>query len=87
VILFALLAFSWTPLSHRPRPPPAPAPTDPPFFVGEMQRLVPQEKLPFSPIETATPVLDGAQTRLYVGTRDGKVRCRFRGIISWVYQT
>jgi len=87
VILLALLAFSWTPLSHTPRPPPRPAPTDPPFFVGEMQRLVPQEKLPFSPIETATPVLDSAQTRLYVGTRDGKVRCRFRGRTSWVFQT
>jgi outer membrane protein assembly factor BamB len=87
VILLALLAFSWTPLDHRPRPPERGAPVNPPFFVGEMQRLVPQDKLPFSPIETATPVLDSAQTRLYVGTRDGKVRCRFRGRTAWIFQT
>jgi outer membrane protein assembly factor BamB len=87
VILLALLAFSWTPLDHRPRPPARGGPVDPPFFVGEMQHLVPQDKLPFSPVETATPVLDSAQTRLYVGTRDGKVRCRFRGKTAWVFQT
>jgi outer membrane protein assembly factor BamB len=87
VILLALLAFSWTPLEHRPRPPARGGPLDPPFFVGEMQHLVPQGKLPFSPTETAPPVLDPAQTRLYVGTRDGKVRCRFRGKTAWVFQT
>ena len=87
MILLALLAFSFTPLAHGPRPAPRGGFPDPPFFVGDMQRIVPQSKLPFSPIETATPVLDPAQTRLYVGTRDGKVRCRFRGRTSWVFQS
>jgi len=87
VILLALLAFSWTPLDHGPRPPERPPSVDAPFFVGDMQHLVPQGKLPFSPIETATPVMDSAQTRLYVGTRDGKVRCRFRGKTVWTFQT
>ena len=87
MILLALLAFSWTPLEHGPRSPRRPGSLDPPFFVGEMQHIVPQGKLPFSPTETATPVLDSAQTRLYVGTRDGKVRCRFRGKTAWIFQT
>jgi outer membrane protein assembly factor BamB len=87
VIFLALLAFSWMPLDHRPRPPDRAPLVDPPFFVGEMQHIVPQDKLPFSPTETATPVLDSAQTRLYVGTRDGKVRCRFRGKTAWIFQT
>jgi outer membrane protein assembly factor BamB len=86
VILLALLAFSWTPLEHPPRPSRRGPPFDPPFFVGEMQHIVPQGKLPFSPAETATPVPDSAQTRLYVGTRDGAVRCRFRGRIVWTFQ-
>lgn len=86
MILLALIAFSWAPLAHGPRAPARGAPADPLFFVGEMQRIVPQEKLSFSPTETATPVLDPAQTRLYVGTRDGKVRCRFRGRTAWVFQ-
>src|SRR5207302_58262 len=87
VILLALLAFSWMPLEHGLRPSRRPGLHDPPFFVGEMQHIVPQGKLPFSPTETATPVLDSAQTRLYVGTRDGKVRCRFRGRTAWIFQT
>ncbi|HTO96084.1 MAG TPA: PQQ-binding-like beta-propeller repeat protein [Myxococcales bacterium] len=86
MILLALLAFSWTPGEHRPRPPPAHGPRDPSFFVGEMLHIVPQGRLPFAPSETATPVLDSAQTRMYIGTRDGKVRCRFRGQTAWVFQ-
>ena len=70
MILIALLAFSFTPLNHGPRLPARAAPQDRPFFVGEMHHLVPQERLPFSPLETATPVVDNAQTRLYAGTRD-----------------
>lgn len=86
MLLLALLAFSSTPLSHAPRLPERPSQLDRPFFVGEMQRLVPQEKLPWNPTETATPVLDEAGTRLYVGTHDGKVRCRFRGRTAWVFR-
>jgi len=87
VILVALLAFSFMPLEHRPRTADRRENTDPPFFIGEMQHIVPPAKVAFSPTETATPVLDTAQTRLYIGTRDGIVRCRFRGKTSWVYQT
>ncbi len=87
MLLLALLAFSSMPVSHGPRPPSREAQLDRPFFVGDMQRLVPQEKLPFQPSETATPVLDEAKTRLYLGTHDGKVRCRFRGKDSWIFQS
>jgi outer membrane protein assembly factor BamB len=86
MLLLALLAFSSTPVSHAPRPPRHASQLDRPFFVGEMQRLVPQEKLPWQPSETATPVLDAAGTRLYVGTHDGNVRCQFRGKTSWVFK-
>lgn len=87
MILLALLAFSWTPVEHGPRPPARHGPRDPSFFVGEMQHIVPQSSLPFAPTETATPVVDAAQTRIYLATRDGKVRCRFRGKHAWVFQT
>ncbi len=85
MILVALLAFSFLPVGHRLRPPEREPNLDRPFFVGDMQRLVPQEKLPFSPTETASPVLDDAQTRLYAGTRDGNVRCRFRNRTAWTF--
>ena len=85
--LVALFAFSWTPLDHRPRPPPREGQLDRPFFVGEMQHIVRQDQLRFNPTETATPVLDAAETRMYLGTRDGKVRCRFRGRTAWIFQT
>lgn len=81
----ALLAFSSTPLAHEPRPARHESQLDRPFFVSNMVRLVPQEKLPWQPSETAPPVLDEASTRLYVGTHDGKVRCQFRGKTSWVF--
>ena len=86
MLLLALLAFSSAPFSHAPRPPPKEAQLDRPFFVGDMLRLVPQEKLPFQPSETAAPVLDEAATRLYLGTHNGKVRCRFRGKDAWIFQ-
>lgn len=86
MLLLALLAFSSSPMSHAPRPPPKEAQLDRPFFVGDMQHLVPQEKLPFQPSETATPVLDEAATRLYVATHNGKVRCKFHGKDAWVFQ-
>ncbi|MFN2549451.1 MAG: PQQ-binding-like beta-propeller repeat protein [Myxococcales bacterium] len=86
-MLALLVAFSSLPLSHAPRPPGRASQIDRPFFVSEMQHLVRQDQLPWQPSETATPVLDEAQTRLYVGTHDGKVRCRFRGKTAWIYQT
>ena len=86
MLLLALLAFSSAPFSHAPHPPAKEAQLDRPFFVGDMVRLVRQEKLPFQPSETATPVLDEARTRLYLGTHDGKVRCRFRGKDAWIFK-
>jgi outer membrane protein assembly factor BamB len=86
MLLLALLAFSSAPLSHAPRAARRASQLDRPFFVGDMHRLVPHERLPWNPTETATPVLDEAGTRLYVGTHDGKVRCRFRGRDAWIFQ-
>ena len=85
-LLALLLAFSSTPLSHEPKAPPRATPLDRPFFVGEMQRLVPLDKVGFQPHETATPVIDEAGTRLYTGTHEGTVRCRFRGKTSWIFR-
>ena len=82
----AVLAFAFTPLSHRALPREAPARGDRAFFVGDMTRLVPQHELPFQPRETAAPVLDEAGSRLYVGTHDGCVRCRFHGRNVWSWR-
>ena len=87
ILLSLLLAFSSTPLEHRPRPPREQPNLDRPFFVGQMQRIVPPDQVRWNPSETATPTLDEAETRLYVATHDGTVRCRFRGKTSWAYQT
>ena len=86
-MLAALLAFSWIPFGHAPRPPETASQLDRPFYVGEMQRLVPQDQLPWLPRETATPVLDESGTRLYLGTANGNVRCRFRGKIAWIHRS
>src|SRR5437763_10470853 len=51
-----------------------------------MTRRVPQHELPFQPRETAAPVLDEAGSRLYVGTHDGWVRCRFHGRNIWSWR-
>ena len=85
-MLAALVAFSFSAGGHGLPPKPPPQRTKP-YFVASMERIVPFDKLPFNPIETATPVLDDAQTRLYLGTRDGRVRCLFRGQTSWVFDT
>ncbi len=85
MVLALLLAFSSLPLGHEPRAPARPAQLDRPFFVGDMVRLVRQEKLPFQPRETATPVIDGTESRMYVGTYDGAVRCLFRGQTAWTW--
>ena len=84
-MLALLLAFSSLPVGHEPRAAVKPAQIDRPFFVGEMTRLVPPNRLPYQPRETATPVLDDAESRMYVGTYDGTVRCRFRGKTAWTW--
>lgn len=81
-----LLAFSNLPLSHEPRGEPSTTPPDRPFFIGQMLRLIEPERVAFQPRETASPVLDETQSRIYLGTSDGKLRCRFRGKTSWTYQ-
>ena len=83
----ALLAFSWLPVSHAPRPPVRASQLDRPFFVADMEHLVQQDQIPFQPHETATPVLDEAGSRMYVGTADGKLRCRFHGKNSWTFRS
>src|SRR5207237_843054 len=82
----AVLAFAFSPLSHGPLARAAPAQSERAFFIGDMVRLVPQRELPFQPRETATPVLDDAGSRLYVGTSDGWVRCRFHGRTAWFWR-
>jgi outer membrane protein assembly factor BamB len=80
-----LVAFSFSPVSHGPRPALRPQ-AEKPYFVAGMQRVVPIDALGFNPIETATPVLDEAQTRLYLATHDGRIRCSFHGKPSWVFR-
>src|SRR5438309_1310725 len=79
-----VLAFAFAPLSHAPQRQP-PAEGEKAFFVGDMVHLVRQQELPFQPRQTATPVLDDPGSRLYVGTNDGYVRCRFRGRTVWTW--
>jgi outer membrane protein assembly factor BamB len=82
----AVLAFAFTPLSHTALPRASVLQGDRAFFVSDMTHLVPQNALPFQPRETAMPVLDEAGSRLYVGTNDGWVRCRFRGRNAWSWR-
>jgi outer membrane protein assembly factor BamB len=86
MIAALLVAFSFIPGGHGPAPKAAPTHRKP-YFVASMQRLVPLDALGWNPTETATPVLDAAQTRLYTATHDGRVRCSFRGRPSWVFRT
>src|SRR5438067_10724992 len=82
----AVLAFAFTPFSHTPGArADAPGPNRA-FFVGDMVHLVPQHELAYQPRETAAPVLDDAGSRLYVGTNDGWVRCRFHGRSAWSWR-
>src|ERR1043166_7214860 len=87
MLLALLVAFSSSPLAHAPRRPDQGGQLDRPFFVGAMQRIVAPDRVEWNPSETATPALDEAETRLYLATHDGKVRCRFRGKTSWIFQT
>src|SRR5438132_5853638 len=80
----AVLAFAFAPLSHAPQKQPPPQ-GERAFFVGDMVHLVPQQALPCQPRQTATPVLDDPGSRLYVGTSDGYVRCRFHGRTVWTW--
>src|SRR2546428_11659607 len=82
----AVLASASPPLSHGPLARAAPAQSERAFFIGDMVRLVPQRELAFQPRETAAPVLDDAGSRLYVGTNDGWVRCRFHGRNAWSWR-
>src|SRR5207245_5207706 len=82
----AVLAFAFAPLSHGPLARATPAHGERAFFIGDMVRLVPQRELAFQPRETAAPVLDDAGSRLYVGTNDGWVRCRFHGRNAWSWR-
>ena len=86
MLLALLVAFSSTPLDHAPRPAARDSQLERPFFVGEMERIVPSERVQWNPSETATPALDPAETRLYLATHDGKVRCRFRDKTAWIFQ-
>ena len=82
--LFAgLFAFADLPVSHGPRREQPVTQLDRAFFVDSMRRMVPDAGLDLYPRETATPLYDGPTGRLYVGTRDGMLRCILRGEIVW----
>jgi outer membrane protein assembly factor BamB len=82
----AVVAFAFAPLSHAPLARAAPGQPERAFFIGGMVHLVPQHELPYQPRETATPVLDDAGSRLYVGTANGWLRCRFHGRNVWSWK-
>lgn len=82
----AVLAFAFLPFSHTPGPRAEPPGPNRAFYVGDMVHLVPQHELAYQPRETAAPVLDDSGARLYVGTNDGWVRCRFRGRTAWSWR-
>ncbi len=78
-----LLGFSYTPQIHAPvREAPA-APLDRAFFIDSMKKLVESREIEAFPHETATPLYDSPSKRLYVGTRDGILRCFDRGRLAW----
>jgi outer membrane protein assembly factor BamB len=54
--------------------------------VAEALRLTSQWTQDFNATEVATPVLDEAQTRLYIALHDGRVRCRMNGAFVWTWQ-
>ena len=82
-LLAGLLAFADLPVSHTPRRDPAVTQLDRAFFVDSMRRMVPDTALELYPRETATPLYDSPTGRLYVGTRDGMLRCILRGEVVW----
>jgi outer membrane protein assembly factor BamB len=82
-----LAGFSWMPVSHGVRPPAKGYALSRPWYVADAERLVDARALEFNATETASPVLDAAQTRLYVTLRDGRLLCRFRGVTAWTWTT
>lgn len=82
-----LLAFASLPGSHAPRRPRDPLPADRALFVAAMERLIPARRIEYNAHETATPVLDSATTRMYVGLYDGTVRCLFHGRTAWIWDS
>jgi outer membrane protein assembly factor BamB len=78
--------FSWLPLGHEVRPPAKGYQAARPWYIADAEPLVDAHVLDFNPSETASPVLDIAQTRLYVALRDGRVFCRFRGAKAWTWR-
>jgi outer membrane protein assembly factor BamB len=88
LVAFALLlAFSNTPVDHAPRREERWHQLDRAFFVDNKQKLVPRGEIEMFPRETATPLYDSPTHRLYVGTRDGYLRCLINGEVKWTAAT
>jgi len=81
-----LLAFANTPGGHAPRPEPRVRQLERAFFVDAKVRLTSDAHLDLFARETATPLYDPPTGRLYVGTRDGALRCFVRGRPAWTHQ-
>ena len=81
-----LVAFSNWPGANDVRPARHDYQFDRPVFIAEALRLTPQATQDFNATELATPVLDDAQTRLYIALHDGRVRCRMNNQFVWTWQ-
>jgi outer membrane protein assembly factor BamB len=79
------IAFSWAPVDHAVRPRSPDHALAKPWYIASTEVLVEADQLEYNAAETASPVVDAAQTRLYVGLRDGRVRCFFRGVLTWTW--
>lgn len=83
--LALLLAFGSFPGSNALRPAEKRGLVDRAFFTADTRRLVPVDRLDFNGAETAPPVIDEAQARVYLATRDGRLACRHGAATDWVY--
>lgn len=86
MLLGLLLAFSSFPGANELRPAERARPSDRALYPARLERLVPSDRIDFNASETAQPVFDEAQTRLYLTTRDGRVRCQFEGRTAWLWK-
>ncbi|MBS2024412.1 MAG: PQQ-binding-like beta-propeller repeat protein [Deltaproteobacteria bacterium] len=86
-----LLAFSSWPGANALRPAEARSTVnDRALFPAHTQQLVDIDHQEFNSSETATPVFDAAQTRVYITLRDGRLRCvvreKDRDRVQWQWQ-
>lgn len=84
-LLAILLAFGSFPGANALRPTEKQSVVDRAFFTADTRRLVAVDRIEFNAAETAQPVIDEAQTRVYLPTRDGRLTCRYGDQTAWVF--